>query len=116
MKDLRGINMIKGMSHEVITKNIQEMMKDGKPLKEAIAASLAHAHQSKIHNLHDPDQPEQGNIGGGDDNAKHGEAVYTQEDANDGLSDNVMDVAKDYELNEATRQAILAKKHKRVFR
>jgi len=72
------------------------MVKAGHPVKSAIAASLAHAHYSDggevdAHNLHDSFQPEQGNIGGGDDNSDAGEPVYTQEDANDGLSDNVMD-------------------------
>ena len=93
--------MKKGHSHEVISSNIHEMVKAGHPVKQAIAASLAHARKSKMfeggevesggHDLHDPFQPEQGNIGGGDDNSIHGQAVYTMEDANEGLSDETMD-------------------------
>lgn len=90
----------KGHSHEVISSNIHEMVKAGHPVKQAVAASLAHARKYKKmaeggevveHNIHDPYQPEQGNIGGGDDNSIHGQAVYPMMDANEGLSDETMD-------------------------
>lgn len=90
----------KGHSHEVISSNIHEMVKAGHPVKQAVAASLAHARKYKKmamggevieHDIHDPFQPEQGNIGGGDDNAIHGQAVYPMMDANEGLSDETMD-------------------------
>lgn len=94
--------MKKGHSHQVISENIHEMVKAGHPIKQAVAASLASARKYKKmyeggevieHDIHDPFQPEQGNIGGGDDNSDAGQAVYTKMDANEGLSDETMDQA-----------------------
>ena len=108
--------LIKGRSKEVISKNIHEMVKSGHPVKQAIAASLAMARHhmfeggevEEVHNLHDSFQPEQGDVGGGEE-GKSGSAVYTEEDAKDeGLSDNVID--------EAMAEAIKNKKLKRVFK
>lgn len=90
----------KGHSHEVISSNIHEMVKAGHPVKQAVAAALAHARKYKKmaeggevvdHNIHDDFQPEHGNVGGGDDASVHGQAVYPMMDANEGLSDETMD-------------------------
>ena len=82
--------LVKGHSREVIAKNIHEMVKAGHPVKQAIAASLAHAHASKkMFDGGEVGEPEQGNIGGGDDMADAGMAVYPKQEADDSLSDQV---------------------------
>lgn len=91
--------MKRGSSHEVISSNIHEMVKAGHPIKQAIAASMAHAHQSKMMNEGgevEESNPEQGEIGGGDESESSeysGEPVYPEETANAGLSYNVMEMA-----------------------
>lgn len=106
-----------GHSHEVISSNIKEMVDSGHPLKEAIAASMAHAHKSKM--MSDGgmvEEPEQGNIGGGDDRAMSGEPVYPKNDVTDGLSDAVhMNQEPDGDMTEEMKNAIMARKAKRRF-
>lgn len=82
-------NMKHGNSHEIIASNIDQMVKDGHPVKKAVAASLAHARRSQMQDTKGSmsNDPEIGNIGGGDDNAYAGSAEYSEDQSiNSGLS------------------------------
>lgn len=84
--------LAKGHSREIISSNIKEMVKSGRPAKQAIAASLAMARKSKKMAMG-------GMVDDEDDGTSMmaGDPVYPKGDDSQGLSEQVMDAQEENE-------------------
>lgn len=92
--------LIKGNSKAAVSSNIKEMVKSGRPAKQAIAASLAMARKSK--------KMAMGGMVEDDDEGSAtmpGDATYPEGDDQQGLSESVMDAQSENEGLQADRYA-----------
>lgn len=100
--------MKKGHSPEVVRSNVQELMKSGRPQKQAVAIALSQARKSKKMTqggMVEEDDCNEGAVNAGDAVGEAGNAVYPEEMGNDSLSESVM-------AEQALAKGLQAKKYK----